>query len=862
MQPAVSEDLLGFVYLAGTERSTAKVFSELMRFVGERVGAHRTTVYRVDGDQARFLASEAIGQDSTRTGDDAERHSWEAAFLTALMSSGASARATEIPYAPLQSPSVAQPSRTAWSVPLAIDGALLGYLVCEGSPGALESCTDQIQQMGGFIALALANARLLAHDEERAEEGDALLDVASVLSESTELGTVLASVARNSARATGFQRCSILLENDDGELEPVMSQFADGHTEPKLWQQFRDTSLDLPAAHEAIATGTPAAFDSPHDHPDLIPAEWLGAYNIGSVLLVPLMVWGRTFGVLLLDHIERLPITSRQIRIAQAVASQGAAAIGISNLLVRESASRQEAERAAHAIQEGERRLQAILDDASDAIISTLDDTIIVFNRRACAVFGYTPDQVLGKPFHILFPEHLLDIFAGALRDFAASDATRTIMGDGAELTAQRFDGTEFPVEVAVSKVRVDGRRVLTTIVRDLSERIEAQEQIDETERRFRNLFERSPIAMWEEDFTVVDTWMEGLRAKGVVDLREYLEDHPDVLENAIELIQVRNVNEAAVALIEADNVDQLLGGFRAEIRTEGVREVFIDQLETVWDGRDSAAFDFTATTYKGKRIDCVLHIAAGRSGDNLDLSHVIVALADITERKAAEVQLRQIAKSKDDLIASVSHEIRTPLTAVLGFAQLLRDDHERLSEGDRVEMLDSLLTQSTDVANIVEDLLVAAKADLGKLHVANAPVDLRTEVTDVLGAWEPTVVAGVTIHGPSVSCSADPSRVRQIIRNLTSNALRYGGDLVRVDVGATDRFGYITVTDNGPGVPINDIERIFEKYERGDQYPGLTGALGIGLGLSRHLARLMDGDVTYRRVDNESIFELALPLS
>jgi signal transduction histidine kinase len=171
-------------------------------------------------------------------------------------------------------------------------------------------------------------------------------------------------------------------------------------------------------------------------------------------------------------------------------------------------------------------------------------------------------------------------------------------------------------------------------------------------------------------------------------------------------------------------------------------------------------------------------------------------------------------------------------------------------------------VSQSTDVANIVEDLLVAAKADIGNLNVVRHPVDLRAQAAQVLEVWSRAVVNRIRLEDKSVRCLADPARVRQIIRNLVSNALRYGGPNVRVNVGQRGHRAFIAVADDGTGIAAEDIGRVFEKYQRGSRSPGLTAALGLGLGLSRNLARLMDGDITYRREGDETIFELTLPLA
>lgn len=118
-----------------------------------------------------------------------------------------------------------------------------------------------------------------------------------------------------------------------------------------------------------------------------------------------------------------------------------------------------------------------------------------------------------------------------------------------------------------------------------------------------------------------------------------------------------------------------------------------------------------------------------------------------------------------------------------------------------------------------------------------------------------------IDFTGGPVRVSGDPARVRQILRNLISNALRYGGDELRVSVSSDESAGYVTVTDKGPGVPAEDQAAIFEPYQRAHNAPGVTASMGLGLTISRQLARLMDGDVTYRRQADESIFTLTLTL-
>ena len=242
------------------------------------------------------------------------------------------------------------------------------------------------------------------------------------------------------------------------------------------------------------------------------------------------------------------------------------------------------------------------------------------------------------------------------------------------------------------------------------------------------------------------------------------------------------------------------------------------------------------------------------------DLSYGIDALRTRERRQEAERQLRETLRFKDEFVATIAHELRTPLTAVVGFAQVLKEEGSNLPPAERAEMIRMIADEGIDLTNIVDDLLVAAKAEAGTLTVANVRVDLRAQTAQVLEGFGHEAVGSIVFTGSSAHTSGDPARVRQILRNLVSNALRYGGDRIRVSVSSDDSTAQVMVADNGTGVSPQDREHIFEPYRRAHDAPGLTASVGLGLTISRQLARLMDGNLTYRREAGESIFALTLP--
>jgi signal transduction histidine kinase len=174
------------------------------------------------------------------------------------------------------------------------------------------------------------------------------------------------------------------------------------------------------------------------------------------------------------------------------------------------------------------------------------------------------------------------------------------------------------------------------------------------------------------------------------------------------------------------------------------------------------------------------------------------------------------------------------------------------------------IAVQSRELAELVEDLLVASRAEFGNLSIKPARVDLREEIDSVVrGVGESLrTPKRIDVTGSAVLAWADPLRCRQILRNLLTNAIRYGGDQIEVRLQAQSGTAQILVADDGEGVDPGEAELIFERYYRSEQSPTQPGSVGIGLAVSRQLAEMMDGSLRYVVSAEESRFELSLPLS
>jgi signal transduction histidine kinase len=231
------------------------------------------------------------------------------------------------------------------------------------------------------------------------------------------------------------------------------------------------------------------------------------------------------------------------------------------------------------------------------------------------------------------------------------------------------------------------------------------------------------------------------------------------------------------------------------------------------------------------------------------------VAEAQLDARLEAE---HRIVVAKDEFVASISHELRTPLTTIYGFSEILLDQG-LMDPAYATELLTLINTESAELHRMVEDLLTTARSEAGSIAFQVAAVDLGDELRVNTIAMERT---GLHIESELEASKvwADQMRVRQILRNLLSNADRHGGDHVRVNSREVGDVVEIVVADDGDGVPRDKEVRLFTRYVHEGDDPLTIGTVGMGLAVVKILAEGMGGAVRYERRDGWSRFVVTLP--
>lgn len=330
-------------------------------------------------------------------------------------------------------------------------------------------------------------------------------------------------------------------------------------------------------------------------------------------------------------------------------------------------------------------------------------------------------------------------------------------------------------------------------------------------EPRFREIFARAPVSIWEEDFSAVGDWLASLRDRGVRDLNAFLESDPQAVRRALSLVRLIEVNEVTLRMWEVGSKEELLDRW-TDLFTDDTLDAFTDELLAIWEGRNELTFRCSAKTATGRPIHYEMHWVAPMVNGEMNLSQVILAIVDVTAHRRAEEALRR----KADLAGRLSRRL----------LEVQEQERLRLSRElhDEFGQLLSAVTLSVSVAqreagaaapSELEDcieLLNRAAAQVRDLALDLRPVMLDDFGLDAALRWlaeqhqhrtgAETVVQGHLTDVPdeiSVSCFRV---VQEALTNITRHA-RATHVWLRLAQEATQL--QIAVQDDGVGFELNN---------------------------------------------------------
>nr|WP_272881695.1 PAS domain-containing sensor histidine kinase [Fundidesulfovibrio soli] len=480
-------------------------------------------------------------------------------------------------------------------------------------------------------------------------------------------------------------------------------------------------------------------------------------------------------------------------------------------------------------------RYQAILDAAVDAVIIIGADRLIkAFSRAAQLLFGYAPEEVIGRNVNMLMPEPYAARHDGYVGRYIATREPH-IIGVGREVRARRKDGSVFPAYLSVGEGLAESETFFVGILHDLTREKETFRRV----QQLASIVDSTGDAVTGHTLDGIVTYWN----KGAEELYGY---------TASETVG-RNLADLIVPPEK-----------QGELR---------ENTERISHGVSFTRIESLRQNKAGQRLIVSLSISPIRDADGNVIGAASIA-RDITARRMAEkaqAEARQAAEEanriKSDFLNIVSHELRTPLTIILGNISLLTD-HQNMPEPAEAALIAQDIEDSANrLQHMINDLLDISDMEAGQAHLRLTPVQAADLIDEVADAARPRVIEkGLRLetYTEEVEVLADPLRLKQALLNVVDNAVKFSSaGVITLGVSRTENKVLFEVSDTGSGMTEQELPRVFDAFHQGDT-SSTRAAQGTGLGLTivKRIVLLHQGTIS---VESEpgvgTTFYIALPL-
>jgi PAS domain S-box-containing protein len=481
--------------------------------------------------------------------------------------------------------------------------------------------------------------------------------------------------------------------------------------------------------------------------------------------------------------------------------------------------------------------LAAIVTSSEDAIASKdLNGRVMTWNKSAEEIFGYSADEIIGKPITVLFPQERLQEEEEILRRVRRGERIEHY-----ETIRLKKDGTPIDISVSVSPVRDESGRIVgaAKIARDITERRRAEQELRDSRERLNVTLNSIGDAVVATDAAGRVTFINPVAR----DLLGYTPEQATgrVLKEVFNIVyeETRQPAENPIERVVREGNAVGLGNHTLLLRPDN-REIPIDDSAAPIRGADGT------------------------------VAGVVLVFRDITERRQAQQALLEADRRKDLFLALLAHELRNPLAPIRNAAQVLQIKCPR--EEELFWCCDVIDSEVKHMARLLDDLLDIGRITQGKMEIRKEVVDLSTIVQRAVETSRPYIedrhhTLEVELPRESLLVDADPTRMVQVFANLLNNAAKYtapGGKInVRLERAADQAL--VTVRDTGIGIAADLLPKIFDMFVQGENViEDTNNGLGLGLTLARDIVDIHGGkiEVKSKGPAEGSEFTVHLPLS
>ena len=469
--------------------------------------------------------------------------------------------------------------------------------------------------------------------------------------------------------------------------------------------------------------------------------------------------------------------------------------------------------RAQAQLRDSERRVRTLLDNLDEGISSISESGIIeLFNPAAERMFGYRSEEVVGKNISILMPGPYRNDHDGYMGRYLHTGKAH-IIGIGREITAQRKDGSIFPMDLRISEFFLEGRRQFIGGMRDITESKRITEALRASETQMRQITDTVPALI------------------AYLDKQQRFSFHNKAYEEVFGL-----------------SFGQIDGHTLAEVLDPPAYERAQDKIKEVLRGYP-VRYERVHTTPQGELRSYAMQYVP-RYGEGLDEGEVLGFFSlgtDITE-------LKRIDRMKTEFVSTVSHELRTPLTSIRGSLGLISGG----VAGEIPEAVKNLVgiakSNCERLIRLINDMLDSEKIESGKMRLDLQVVDIKPLIQQALAANEGfagqhRVKLEMQAPAEPLLVRIDSDRMTQVLTNLLSNAAKFSppDSTVEVKLSRVARCVRVEVVDHGPGIPEEFRSRIFQKFSQADSSDTRQkGGSGLGLNISKALIGQMSGAIGF----------------
>jgi len=503
-------------------------------------------------------------------------------------------------------------------------------------------------------------------------------------------------------------------------------------------------------------------------------------------------------------------------------------------IVARDITEQKRAEQALHDVTE---RFRQISEAAKEWIWEVDAEGLYTYSSPVVELLlGYRPEELVGQHhFYDLWPVDVrTTLLPMAMEAFRRKEAFTNLPNTCLHKNGRPvlIETTGFPV-VDASGALIGYRGA----DRDVTEREDAQAALRESEVRLRELFEHSPVAVWEEDLSAIAARFSQLRAQGVVDLHDYLAKHPEEVADLASRVRILEVNDASLKLLGASSLEELPREL-PKYFNEGALAVFAAEMAELYEGKTKLETETPHLDIRGNLLDLQLRVSV-LPGHVEDLSRVLVSFTDLTARKSAEAERHELERevnhlqrleSLGRLASGVSHDMNNVLGAVMAIGSLLKARHKN----DPVisKDADALLHAAVRGRDLVKglrdfsrkELQSARQLDLNEIVQHEAELLERTTLKRV------SIVRELAPNLPPVFGEA--SSIQNALMNLCVNAIDAMPDRGILTLSSRNLgqgFVELAVQDNGEGMPAEVLARALEPF-----FTTKPIGKGTGLGLSQ----------------------------